>query len=212
MAYQSLAVLSEQDLVNFGLLLFLVLLGLLTSFIYGTWINRGTSSPSPYTGRALRKGSDIHWLTIEKVLRFLYDMHDYNNRLFDFNRAAFCRDTGRIFPDSITWHGSIKVSWRFLQKRFPGNFVSWGSLTEEQKISIIDRHKSLEGFQTEFSSHTPSPRKVEKEYAYLKPGPLYVDVDSGVLLGWKWVPDTDLEVLVLQKPEEIYLPGIHKKY
>jgi len=212
MTYQSLAVLSEKDLVNFGLLLFLVLLGLLASFVYEIWMNRSTTCPCPYTGRALRKGSDIHWMTIEKVLRYLYNMHDYHNRMFDVTRAAHCRDTGRLFPDALTWHGSMKVDWGFLQKRYPGNFVSWGSLTEEQQIAIIDRHKSLEGFQTEISSRNPSPRKIEKEYVYTKPGPLYVDIDTGILLGWKCVPDTELEVLILQKPEEKYLPGIHKKY
>lgn len=212
MVYSSLAVISEQDLVNFGLLLFLVLMGLLASFIYGIWVNRSTSCPCPYTGRSLRKGSDIHWMTKEKVLRYLYSMHDYHNRMFDPNSAAFCRDTGRIFPNAVTWYGVIKVDWGFLQKRFPGNFVSWGSLTEEQKITIIDRHQSLEGFQTAVSSPTASPRKIEPEYSQIKPGPLYVDVDTGVLLGWKCVPDTELEVLVVQKPVEKYIPGIHKKY
>lgn len=207
-----LAVLSEQDLKYFGLLLFLVFLGLLASFLYTLWLDRNPSCPCPYTGHPLRKGTDIHWLTVEKVLRYLFDMHDYYNRLFDLSRAAYSRTTGRIFPDSVTWYGNIKVDWGFLQKRFPGKFVSWGSLTDEQKIAIMDRHKSLEGFQTKLSSPKPSPRDIEPIYAQAKPGPLYVDVETGVLVGWKCVPDTELEVLIVQKPEEKYLPGIHKKY
>jgi len=145
-------------------------------------------------------------------LRFLYNMNDYHNRMFDVTRAGFCRETGRLFPDALNWYGVIKVDWSFLNKRFPGRFVSWGSLTEDQKLKISDRHRSLEGFQTKYSSSTPSPRKLEPLYAYAKPGPLYVDVDTGVLLGWKCVPDTELEVLIVQKPQEIYIPGINKKY
>ena len=154
----------------------------------------------------------MHYLTKGKVLKYLFDMHDYYNRMFDFNKAVIGRLTGRIFPDALSWHGAISVKWDFLQKRFPGEFVSWGSLTEEQQLMIMDKHSSLEGFQTEFSSSRPSPRAIEPEYAYKKPGPLYVDIDTGVLLGWKCVPKTDLEVLIVQKPEEIYIPGIRKKY
>ena len=34
-----------------------------------------------------------------------------------------------------------------------------------------------------------------------RPGPLYVDIETKVLLGWKVVPGTDLEVLIVQKPK-----------
>jgi hypothetical protein len=61
-------------------------------------------------------------------------------------------------------------------------------------------HESLEGFQTEFSSSQPKPQNVEAKYAFAKPGPLYVDVETKVLLGWKCVPDTDFEVMIVQKP------------
>lgn len=137
-------------------------------------------------------------------------MHEYDNGLFDLSRAAICRTTGRIFPDSVTWHGSIRVDWNFLQKRYPGEYVSWGSLTQEQKTIIKEKHLSLEGFQTEFSSPKSSPRLIEPQYAYASPGPLYVDIRTGILLGWKCVPDTELEVLIVQKPFEKYLPGITK--
>ena len=204
--------LTYQDYAYFFAILLFVFLALAASFIFGWWMSRREVAPSPYTGNPLRKGSDLRYLTIEKVLRFLYDMHDYDNRMFDLNRAAICRETGRIFPEAITWYGARKVDWDFLQKRYPGKFVSWGSLPEEQQLLIRDRHVSLEGFQIEYSSPTPVPRSIEPEYAYRKPGPLYVDVESGILLGWKCVPDTELEVLILQKPKEEYIPGIHKKY
>ena len=137
-------------------------------------------------------------------------MHEYDNKFFDLNKAAICRTTGRIFPDSVTWYGAVEVDWNFLQKRYRGEYVSWGSLTEEQKTIIKERHLSLEGFQTKFSSPNPSPRFIEPEYAYTIPGPLYVDIRTGILLGWKCVPDTELEVLIVQKPFEKYLPGMTK--
>ncbi|NGX43291.1 MAG: hypothetical protein K940chlam7_01586 [Chlamydiae bacterium] len=212
MTFSLLAVLTYQDIVYFGAALSLVFLALSASFYFGWWMSRRSVCPCPYTGHPLRLGSDLRYYTIEKVLRFLYDMHDYNNRMFDLNHAAVCRETGRIFSEAITWYDRIKVDWNFLQKRYPGKFVSWGSLSVEQKVIIKDKHHSLKGFQTEFSSPTPSPRQIAPEYIYTKPGPLYVDIDTGVLLGWKIVPDTELEVLIVQKPVEEYLPGIHKKY
>jgi hypothetical protein len=201
-----------QDIVYFGATFVLVLLGLAATVIYGWWMERTPTCPSPYTGNPMRSGSDLHWLTTEKVLRYLYDKHDYYNRMFDLRKAAVCRETGRIFPDAVNWFGTIKVDWSFIATRYPGNFVSWGSLTEAQKLHIIDMHGSLEGFQTEYSSSKPSPRDVEREYALLSPGPLYVDVSTGILMGWKEVPETELEVLIIQKPIEKYLPGINSKY
>lgn len=201
---------TSSDIAYFIFAVFFVFLALVFSFIFSLWVNRRRTTPSPYTGHPLRKGSELPSQTIEKVLRFLYDMHEYDNRLFNLNLAAFCRQTGRIFPNAMTWYGVIAVDWDFLKHKFPGEFVSWGSLTEEQKTIIRERHLSLEGFQTEISSTKPSPRAVEPEYAFAKPGPLYVDVRTGILVGWKCVPDTELEVLIVQRPFEKYLPGITK--
>ncbi|MGA8164214.1 MAG: hypothetical protein WB791_04215 [Waddliaceae bacterium] len=206
-----IGVISYRDVVYFGSALLLVILGLLASFIFSWWMNRRPYCPCPYTHQPLRKASDLHYLTKEKVLRYLFDMHDYYNRMFDFDKAAISRLTGRIFPDALNWSGGIRVNWDFLQKRYSGDFVSWGSLTEQQQLTLMDKHTSLEGFQTEFSSRQPSPRAIEPEYGYKKPGPLYVDIDSGVLLGWKCVPDTDLEVLIVQKPIEVHIPGQQKR-
>lgn len=203
---------TSQEVGYFGALFALVLVGLLASFIFGWWMARNPTYPSPYTNQPLRRGSDLHWLTIEKVLRYLFEHNDYDNRMFDLRRAAICRETGRIFPGSVNRYGNIRVDWDFIKKKYPGNFISWGSLTEEQQLIISDKHDSLEGFQTEFSSHKPAPRDIEKEYVYRTPGPLYVDVETGVLLGWKCVPGTELEVMIVQKSVENYLPGIDSKY
>ena len=69
------------------------------------------------------------------------------------------------------------------------------------KRKVKERHSAIDGFQTERSSPEPSPTKVESMYVYTKPGPLYVDINSMVLMGWKLVPDTSVEVLIVQQPD-----------
>lgn len=156
---------------------------------------------SPYSGMPLRRGSDLSYYSVERILRYLYEMEDYNNRMFDLRRAAVCRETGRIFPDSITWFDTISVDWNFLQKRRPGQYVSWGSLTEDQKEYVKKIHGNLEEFQLEASSKNPLPRAIEPKFALARPGPLYVDIDTYVLLGWKIVPGTEFEILIVKHPE-----------
>lgn len=169
-------------------------------FWLGWRLTQRSHSVSPYTGIPLRRMSGISYYSAEKILQYLHGLHQYDNRIFKLSRAAFCRETGRIFQDCVTWYDIINVDWTFLQKRYPGHYVSWGSLSDEFQKVIRDSHPSLEGFQAGESSPTPAPRGVEPEYAYLKPGPLYVDPETKVLLGWKIVPGTQFEVLIVQKP------------
>ncbi len=190
----------------------LILLFLGASFGYNLLGGPKQLPVSPYTGKPLRPAMEIYWEAKEKVLKYLFQRQDFANRIIAFNRAALCRDTGRIFPNCVTWYGQYNVDWSFIRKHFPGHYVSWGSLSKDQQNEIREKHGSLEGYQTQFSSQNPSPRQVEEEYAYMKPGPLYIDTETGILIGWKCVPDTELEVLVVQRPLEQYLPGIHKKY
>lgn len=178
-----------------------MLLVLLARLIAQIWLHKVPNALSPYTRHPLRPGSEISYYAANKVLRFLYDRHEYDNRIFDLRRAAVCRDTGRIFPNAITWYNKIKVDWSFLAKRYPGNYVSWGSLSAAQQVFIAAHHDSLKGFQTEISSTQIQPKAIEASCAYSKPGPLYVDIDTGVLLGWVCVPDTDMEVLIVQHPK-----------
>lgn len=136
----------------------------------------------------------------KKVLRFLYDRHEYDNRIFSLKRSAYCRETGFIFQKCVSWMDTMEIDWGFLKKRYPGIYVSWGSLSDLQQRAVREAHHSLAGFQTEFSSTAPLPKDVEKEYVYARPGPLYVDLTTFVLLGWQCVPETEFQVLVVQQP------------
>ena len=199
-----LAEISRYQILFFSFAILIVFILLLVLSAFGYWLRNQPPSESPYTGLPLRSGSDLSYDSVEKILRYLYDYQEYDNRMFDLRKAAYCRETGRIFPDAITWYDVIRVDWTFLQKRYPGNWISWGSLTDIQQQIIREAHHSIDEFQTDFSSPNPAPRAVEKEYSLLKPGPLYIDLETKILLGWKIVPETDFEVLIVQKPKEIF--------
>lgn len=193
----------EQD----GFWVFLISAGIIISFFLlclAFWIGwrmtQRSQSVSPYTGIPLRSASDIPYSSAEKIMRFLFQMRQYDNRIFRLSRSVFCRETGRIFQECVTWFGVVRLDWSFLQKRYPGHYVSWGSLSREQQEDVRKAHSSLEGFQTEQSCPLPIPRAIESDYVYTKPGPLYVDFEAKTLLGWKEVPGTDFEVLIVQKP------------
>lgn len=209
MDHTLLAAVDSMDIALFGIFILIVVLILVGLCIFGIWLSRLPSSLSPYSRLPMRRGSDLSYFASEKVLRFLYNTHQYDNRIFSLRKSAVCRETGRIFPNVVTWYDKIKVDWTFIQKRYPGSYVSWGSLTAEQQGLIRNVHDSLEGFQTDFSSPNPTPKAVEAKYALARPGPLYVDINTKVLMGWKSVPDTDLEVLIVQKPKYVVKLSIH---
>lgn len=169
-------------------------------FFIGWRISQRSEVLSPYTGLPLRRLTEVSYFSAERILRYLHDLHQYDNRIFKLRKAAFCRETGRIFQDCITLFDTIKIDWTFLHKRYPGNWISWGSLMKDQQDTIREVHGSLDKFQTIESSSNPSPRSIEPEFAYTKPGPLYVDLETKVLLGWQVVPGTEFEVLIVQKP------------
>lgn len=201
----------DTDFIFEVFIVFALLIGLIGYFSYSIWKGRLETCPSPYSGLPLRKAKGLTFSSKNKVLTFLYKMHDYDNRMFDLDKAAFCRETGRIFPDAVNWFDSIRVDWSFLQRRYPGNYVSWGSLNADTQQEIRAAHVSLNGYQTEESSSEPSPRMIEPEIALKKPGPLYVDPESKILLGWKMVPETDLEVMIVQKPKQFSLINIQQE-
>lgn len=197
-----LAVVSQFEVALFALAILAVFLLIVAGFFINAWIQRTQITLSPYTGLPLRRVSDLPYASAEKILRYLYDLHQYDNRIISLKKAALCRETGRIFPDCVTWWGTIRVDWNFLQKKYPGHYVSWGSLSEGQQETIRMAHESLENFQTEYSCPNAAPRAIEPDYAFYKPGPLYVDVHTKVLIGWQSVPGTVFEVLIVQHPKK----------
>lgn len=198
-----LAVVAPLDVALFGIGILIVFFLLFGIFIFGVWLSRAKGSLSPYSKQPMRKGEELSYESKVKILRFLYEMHQYDNRIFELSSAAVCRETGRIFPNAITWYGVIKLDWTFLKKRYPGNYVSWGSLTTDQQELVRASHASIKGFQIDFSSPFPQPKAIEAKYAFAKPGPLYVDIETKVLLGWQCVPRSEFEVLIVQKPDNL---------
>lgn len=175
---------------------------LLLSFVFWLWwrVAQRVKGVSPYTGTPLRRLTAVSYYSTERIAKFLSSFQQYDNRLFKFSRAAFCRETGRIFQDCVTWYDTIEVDWNFMTHRCAGHYVSWGSLSSELQREIRERHDTLEAFQTAYSSPTPAPRAIEPQYIYAKPGPLYVDPVTYILVGWQCVPDTEFEVLIVQHP------------
>lgn len=168
------------------------------------WLtDRRVMQNSPYSALPTRRSHELSYATIGKIALYLQSLHQFDNRMFNIHRVAVCLETGRVFPNAINSFGKMHLDWTFLQKRYPGHWVSWGSLSYRQQQAIRDAHHTLAGYQTEKSSPEPSPRLVSREYAMTHPGPLYVDLETMVLLGWKRVPGTDLEVLIVQKPKRI---------
>lgn len=194
------AAVQESELAAFLVIVLVTFVGIFAFFSYFLWRQMKGEDLCPYTGKPLRFATDLSYQSMERVLRMLFDLHDVDNPFIDFTKAVYCRETGRVFTHAIDFWGRISLDWSFIKKRAYGDFVSWGSLTEEQKQGVIDCHDSVEGFQTEFSCPIANPTQVTKEYVYHKPGPLYVDLKTKVLLGWQMVPDTELEILIVQKP------------
>lgn len=198
---------------SYGILsLFLVLIGGLAFLALLTWLgrvlgDRRVPDHSPYSTLPTRRWYELSFATIGKIYLYFRSLHQYDNSMFNIRRALVCRETGRVFPNAVDWLGRMHLDWTFLNKRYPGHWVSWGSLSERQQRAVREAHHTLVGFQTELSSPEPSPRAIERRYALARPGPLYVDPVTLVLLGWKIIPGTELEVLIVQKPKKIRYPN-----
>lgn len=200
-----LGALTPSEIILYSAFFLATFILIIVLFFMGAWTRRHASALSPYSGFPLRYGSDLPYESARKILQFLYDQHETYNPIFDIKRAAFCRETKRIFPNCISWfNNTIHLDWTFLQKRYPGNYVSWGSLSPDQQTHVLSFHGPLSGFQMEHSSKHATPQEAEPEYALSKPGPLYVDLEKNVLLGWKLVPDTEFEVLIVHKQKKTY--------
>lgn len=180
---------------------FIFVLLLLSGLLwFGWWVSHKKGSVSPYTKKPMHLGIDVAPSIRRFVNDFLLSHPQPDNPEIDFDKCAFCEETGRLFPDCVNRGEMVRLDWTFLQNRFRGNFVSWGSLSELEQGTLRMCHESLAGFQTEASCVRSRPSEIDTYYGLMKPGPLYVDRASKILLGWKEVPGTQFEVLIVQRP------------
>lgn len=167
---------------------------------FGWWVSKKGGSLCPYTKLPMKLGVDVAPSVRRYVEDFMLSHPQPENSPIDFERAAISPETGRIFPNAVLKGTFVHLGWDFLQKRYPGRFVSWGSISEYEQATIRMCHESMFGYQTETSCPLSLPQEIDSVYAYTRPGPLYVDRSTKILLGWKEVPGTEFEVLIVQKP------------
>jgi hypothetical protein len=171
------------------------------AFFYIGWhfFNR-PGTKSPYADIFLNDAATLTYDAVRHVHAFMTMLPQPENAFFDITKAAVCKTTGRLFPDSIGKRGVVTLKKSLIQQRYPGRYMLWETLTEQQKSLVIAAHDTMEGFQLQGSATSSRPYEIRRCYRRLKPGPLYVDRKTNILVGWKNVPETDLEVLVVQKP------------
>ncbi len=204
-------VMENVESVGYIAILFLILsiffiILMLCSLLWIGWkLGRQRGALSPYSHQPMQLGIDISESLALAVEEYFYRLNQEENPIFDIRKAALCKSTRRLFPNCVNQFGVVSIDWTFLHKRYPGNYRSWGSLSHTEQAFIRSCHATMEDFQTELSSQNPFPKDIEPYYAMTVPGPLYVDLGSKVLLGWKCVPGTTIEVLVVQLPQpDIY--------
>ncbi len=185
-------------IVSFFLISIFLILALMLWLGWVTEERRG--DVSPYAKVKMRLGIDVARSIQEYINGFLADELKPDNPAIDFTQAAICNETGRIFTNCVNNKGYITLDWSFIQKRLPGTYVSWGALSENEKAIVKLLHGSLDGFQTEQSCPKIRPQDIDREYALLSPGPLYIDRRTKILIGWKKIPGTYFEALIVQRP------------
>jgi hypothetical protein len=185
-------------------LLMLALIGLsavlLGMYWFGWWATEKRGSLSIYTKQPMMLGHDLPFSVRNRIQEFLGSLPQPDNAPFDCAKAAVCRETGRIFPDCV-YRGIVRLNWNFFNQRYPGKWVSWGSLDRRQKALVSLCHRSMDGYQVDCSCPNALPKDIFGDYIMAKPGPLYVDMGTKALLGWKIVPETYFEVPVVQFPD-----------
>ena len=194
----------EQQGVRAIMLIVFSLIAIFGLFCFLLWFSwkkeKVRGSTCPYCRVPMSLGIDVARSMTNMVDVFMEDQPQPENPKIDFATAAYCPTTGRIFPNCVGQGEQVTLDWDFLSKRHKGTYVSWGALAEEEQGILKLLHGSLEGFQTEKSSTRLRPEDVEEEFSSIAPGPLYVDRKEKVVIGWKKVPGTHFESLVVQRP------------
>lgn len=166
-----------------GFIIFFSLIIGATYYLY--WWSHLKGRKSPFSGKLLARGEEIFYACAEKIYFFSSELSQPENASFDLAEAVFCRETNRIFPSSINAFGEINLIRNYLKKYYPSKLVPWFRLTDSEKVKLASMHSSLEGFQIGKS---------------LSLGPLFVDRKRSILVGWKRIPETKMEIIVIQKP------------
>ena len=167
-----------------GFIIFFSLIIGATYYLY--WRTHLKGRKSPFSGKILARGEEIFYASAEKIHLFSSELSQPENAPIDLTKAVFCRETNRIFSSSINAFGEIDLTRNYLKKYYSSKLVSWFRLRESEKLKLASMHTSLEGFQ------------VGKG---LFPGPLFVDKKRSILVGWKRIPETEMEIIVIQKPK-----------
>ena len=181
--------------------MFCVLLAMGGLLFFGWWVTQKRGSLSPFSKRPMMLGIDLPFSIRRQIEEYIKSLPQPENQPIDISKAAICRETSRIIKDAVFRGEIIRLGPRFMNDRYPGNWVSWGSLSQQQQGIVKLHHREVSGYQMEHSSRNRRPQEAEQYYAVMKPGPLYVDVSTNTFLGWQAVPGTYFEVMVIKKPD-----------
>jgi hypothetical protein len=202
---------NPQNIGEFAFLLFLVelLIALLlfaVVFGIGYWITQRPHTRSPFTDSPLLSASNLSFQAMQKVHSFVHALPLGSICKLDLNEAGVCRQTGRIFPNCTNRFGIVILPKNYLELYYPAKLIPWSALSSEQQTLIRQQHITLEKFQISwYNSSQPSVNSkfiYDSSYLLTKPGPLFVDLATATLVGWQCVPDTELELLIIQRPKE----------
>ena len=161
---------------------------LIALFWFGWRMTQRSHSVSPYTGIPLRRTTEISYYSAERILKYLYDLHQYDNRIFKSNRLLFAGKRGGFFKiasPGMMSSASIGISCR---NGIPAT-MSPGEAYQETQDAIREAHASI---WMDFRQRNPPPLLSAHDRTGIclyKTGPLYVDPETKVLLGWKKSPE-----------------------
>ena len=89
-------------------------------FWIGWRMTQRSQAVSPYTGVPLRRTTEISYYSAERILRYLYELKQYDNRIFKLGRAA-CRETGRISKIASLFSIQLKLIGLFCKNGIRAN-------------------------------------------------------------------------------------------
>lgn len=155
---------------------------------------------SPFSGLPLRKGGELSFFAEKKLHEFYMSLPRHFNQTPKLDKSTICTSTGRIFPNSISKFGATSNPKDIFLNYPKGDYILWQELSDPLKKTIIENHDSIKGFQINQLPKYTKEQPLNHKFAHIKPGPLFVDLKTKALLGWKEIPETNLETLVYQPP------------